>query len=107
MQPSRVPQANKVINPLAIASRCSRRRAGRGQVLAGKKKPALTISAGFWSHTHLWNSSAVAAIDKVVFRLRRGGHQVELMGLKHASPTIIDRLALHDKEGVVEAEAAH
>lgn len=59
------------------------------------------------THAHLWDSSAVAAIDKVVLRLRRSGHQVELLGLNHASATIIDRLALHDKEGVVEAEAAH
>lgn len=59
------------------------------------------------AHAHLWDSSAVAAIDKVVFRLRRSGHKVELLGLNHASATIIDRLALHDKEGAVEAEAAH
>ena len=57
------------------------------------------------THAHLWDSSAVAAIDKVVFRLRRSGHEVELLGLNHASATIIDRLALHDKEGAVEAEA--
>jgi len=59
------------------------------------------------SHAHLWDSSAVAAIDKVVFRLRRTGHEVELVGLNHASATIIDRLALHDKEGAAEAEFAH
>lgn len=57
------------------------------------------------THAHLWDSSAVAAIDKVVFRLRRSGHEVELLGLNHASATIIDRLALHDKEGAVEAES--
>jgi SulP family sulfate permease len=56
---------------------------------------------------HLWDSSAVAAIDKVVFRLRRSGHHVELLGLNHASATIIERLALHDKEGASEAEFAH
>jgi SulP family sulfate permease len=59
------------------------------------------------THAHLWDSSAVAALDKVVFRLRRSGHQVELLGLNHASATIIERLALHDKEGATETEFAH
>jgi SulP family sulfate permease len=59
------------------------------------------------THAHLWDSSAVAAIDKVVFRLRRSGHEVELLGMNHASATIIDRLALHDKEGAVEAASSH
>jgi len=59
------------------------------------------------THAHLWDSSAVAAIDKVVFRLRRSGHEVQLVGMNHASATIIERLALHDKEGAAEAEFAH
>ena len=59
------------------------------------------------THAHLWDSSAVAAIDKVVFRLRRSGHEVELLGLNEASKTIIERLALHDKEGAVEVAEAH
>jgi SulP family sulfate permease len=59
------------------------------------------------THAHLWDSSAVAAIDKVVFRLRRSGHQVELLGLNQASATIVDRLALHDKESTVEAASPH
>lgn len=57
------------------------------------------------THAHLWDGSAVAAIDKVVLRLRRNGIEVELLGLNEASATIIDRLALHDKEGV--AVGAH
>ncbi|MDF2441500.1 MAG: sulfate permease, SulP family [Abditibacteriota bacterium] len=59
------------------------------------------------THAHLWDSSAVAAIDKVVFRLRRSGHEVQLIGMNHATATIIDRLALHDKEGAVEAAGSH
>ena len=55
----------------------------------------------------LWDSSSVAAIDKVVFRLRRSGHEVELLGLNEASRTIIERLALHDKEHLSDAELAH
>ncbi len=59
------------------------------------------------THAHLWDSSAVAAIDKAVFRLRRSGHEVELLGLNDASKTIIERLALHDKEHLSDAELAH
>jgi SulP family sulfate permease len=59
------------------------------------------------THAHLWDSSAVAALDKVVFRLRGTGHEVELLGVNKASATIIEHLALHDKEGAVEAEFAH
>jgi sulfate permease, SulP family len=59
------------------------------------------------THAHLWDGSAVAAIDKVVFRLRRAGSEVELLGLNEASATIIDRLALHDKEGAVELAGGH
>ena len=59
------------------------------------------------THAHLWDSSAVAALDKVVFRLRGSGHQVELLGVNEASATIIEHLALHDKEGAVEAEFTH
>ena len=59
------------------------------------------------THAHLWDGSAVAAIDKIVFRLRRNGIEVELLGMNEASATIIDRLALHDKEGAIEAGKAH
>lgn len=59
------------------------------------------------THAHLWDGSAVGAIDKVVFRLRRSGHEVELLGLNEASKTIIDRLALHDKEGAVDSFGEH
>jgi SulP family sulfate permease len=59
------------------------------------------------THSHLWDASAVGAIDKAVFKLRRNGVAVELIGMNEASKTIIDRLALHDKEGAAEAELAH
>lgn len=59
------------------------------------------------THAHLWDGSAVGAIDKVVFRLRRSGHEVELVGMNEASRTIVERLALHDKEGKVDLENSH
>ncbi|GAA0726158.1 SulP family inorganic anion transporter [Sphingomonas japonica] len=48
---------------------------------------------------HFWDISAVAALDKVVARLRRDGCTVEMVGYNRASADIVDRFALHDKTG--------
>ena len=48
---------------------------------------------------HFWDISAVAALDKVVGRLRRDGRVVEMVGYNRASADIVDRYALHDKTG--------
>ncbi|MFN4262873.1 MAG: SulP family inorganic anion transporter [Thioalkalivibrionaceae bacterium] len=45
----------------------------------------------------LWDSSAVAAIDKVVGKFRRYGVAVEVVGPEGESAALHDRLALHDK----------
>ncbi len=52
------------------------------------------------SAAHFWDISAVAALDKIVARLRRGGARVEVAGYNRASADIVDRFALHDKTGV-------
>jgi SulP family sulfate permease len=49
---------------------------------------------------HFWDISGVAALDKIVDRLRRGGRDVEVIGYNRASADIVDRFALHDKTGV-------
>ncbi len=49
------------------------------------------------TNAHLWDQSAIAAIDKVVLNFRRNGIEVNLVGLNEASATLIDRLAIHDK----------
>ena len=49
------------------------------------------------THAHLWDQSAIAAIDKVVLNFRRNGIEVNLVGLNEASATLIDKLAIHDK----------
>lgn len=56
---------------------------------------------------HLWDGSAVAALDKVVLKFRRLGTPVELVGLNEASATLIDRLATHDKPGAPERAGGH
>jgi SulP family sulfate permease len=48
---------------------------------------------------HFWDISGVAALDKIVGRLRRDGREVEMVGYNRASSDIIDRFALHDKTG--------
>ena len=45
------------------------------------------------SRAHFWDVTAVAALDKVVQRLRHHGCSVEVVGLNQASAVLIDRLA--------------
>ncbi|MFZ2997500.1 SulP family inorganic anion transporter [Sphingobium sp.] len=52
------------------------------------------------SAAHFWDISGVGALDKIVARLRRDGHVVEVVGYNRASADLIDRFALHDKTGV-------
>lgn len=56
---------------------------------------------------HFWDISAVAALDKVVARLRRAGCEVDLVGYNRASADIIDKFALHDKTGVEIGAVPH
>jgi sulfate permease, SulP family len=46
---------------------------------------------------HLWDQSAIAALDKVILNFRRQGVEVDLVGLNEASATLVDKLAIHDK----------
>jgi len=55
---------------------------------------------------HLWDISAVGALDKVVLKFRRQGVEVAIIGLNEASAHMLDRFALHDKPGAA-ATANH
>ncbi|HAC65156.1 MAG TPA: sodium-independent anion transporter [Cyanothece sp. UBA12306] len=59
------------------------------------------------THAHLWDHSAVDAVDKVVLRYRKRGVKVKLIGLNQASATLLERLATHDKTDAVEPTANH
>ena len=59
------------------------------------------------THAHLWDQSAIAALDKVVLNFRRNGAEVEVVGLNEASATLVDRLAVHDKSDSLEDLASH
>lgn len=47
---------------------------------------------------HLWDLTGVAAVDKVVFRYRRQGAEVTVIGMNEAGQTLIDRVGRHDKD---------
>jgi sulfate permease, SulP family len=51
------------------------------------------------SRAHFWDITAISALDKVVLKFRREGTEVEVIGLNEASATMVDRFAVHDKDG--------
>ncbi len=59
------------------------------------------------THAHLWDQSAIAALDKVVINFRRNGSEVEVVGLNEASATLVDKLAIHDKSDSLEDLASN
>lgn len=59
------------------------------------------------SHAHLRDITAVAALDKVVLKLRREGSEVTVLGLNEASATIVDRFAVHDKPDAIDTLMEH
>lgn len=50
------------------------------------------------SGAHLWDLTGVAAVDKVVFRYRRQGADVTVIGMNEAGQTLIDQVGKHDKD---------
>lgn len=50
------------------------------------------------TEAHLWDLTGVAAVDKVVFRYRRQGAELEVIGMTQAGRKLIDRVGKHDKE---------
>jgi SulP family sulfate permease len=51
---------------------------------------------------HLWDLTAVAAVDKVVFRYRRQGAEVQVIGMNQAAATLVERVGRHDKTHLPE-----
>lgn len=51
------------------------------------------------SRAHIWDLTAVAALDRVVLKFRREGTEVEILGMNAASTTLVGRLATYDKPG--------
>lgn len=59
------------------------------------------------SRTHFWDITAVSALDRVVLKFRREGTEVEVVGLNEASATMVDKFAIHDKEGAEDLLLGH
>jgi SulP family sulfate permease len=59
------------------------------------------------SRAHVWDLTAVGALDKVVLKFRREGTEVEIVGMNEASATLVDTLATHDKPGASTSPAMH
>lgn len=49
------------------------------------------------TEAHLWDLTGVDALDRVVFKYRKQGAVVEVIGLNEVSKTLVDRMGLHDK----------
>ena len=59
------------------------------------------------THAHLWEQSAIAALDKAVINFRRNGAEIEVVGLNEASATLVDKLAMQNKTDSVEDLVSH
>jgi sulfate permease, SulP family len=59
------------------------------------------------THAHFWDITSVATLDKVVYKYRRLGAEIDILGLNEASATIVDRLATHDKAHVIDKMLEH
>ena len=49
------------------------------------------------TQAQIWDLSGVDALDRVVFKYRRHGAQVEVVGLNPTAQALVDRLGVHDK----------
>ncbi|HEV7266980.1 MAG TPA: SulP family inorganic anion transporter [Falsiroseomonas sp.] len=59
------------------------------------------------TRAHVWDLTAVAALDRVVLKFRREGAEVEILGMNAASAQLIGRLATYDKPGREANPALH
>lgn len=59
------------------------------------------------THAHIWDQSAVGAIDKVVIKFRRNGAEVGVIGLNEASATLLDKLAVHNRPDAIKSLSNH
>lgn len=59
------------------------------------------------SRAHFWDISAIAALEKVIDRMRRNGRHVRVVGLNKASADLFDKYALEDRTGIELGLAPH
>lgn len=56
---------------------------------------------------HLWDLTGSAALDKVVFRYRRQGAEVQVIGMNAAARTLVDRVGRFEKQHLPDGAGAH
>ncbi len=56
---------------------------------------------------HVWDISAVAALDRVVLKAQARGCSVAVIGLNEASATLVERFGTHDKGAAAPALPGH
>lgn len=49
------------------------------------------------SDAHFWDITSVAALDKVIFKFRKLGAVVDIIGMNDSSETLISKFAIYDK----------
>ncbi len=59
------------------------------------------------SQAHLWDDSAVGAIDKVVIKYHQNGVNVNLVGLNEESNKLMERIAVHTKPDGLKKAVNH
>ncbi|MFA4899150.1 MAG: SulP family inorganic anion transporter [Brevundimonas sp.] len=59
------------------------------------------------SDAHLWDLTGVAAVDKVVFRYRRQGADVQVLGMNEAARTLVTRVGRFEKMHLPDGAGAH
>ena len=59
------------------------------------------------STSHVWDASAVGAIDKAVLRFRKRGVEVEVIGLNKPSASLLNRVGTHHKPGAMNMAVGH
>jgi SulP family sulfate permease len=52
------------------------------------------------SEARIWDLTGVDALDRVVFKYRRQGAEVEVMGLDAPSQALVDQVGVHDKRAL-------
>lgn len=59
------------------------------------------------TEAHLWDISAVSAVDDVMLKFRRHGVEVNLQGVNEASAYMIDRFGVQDKDDAPQSVGSH
>jgi SulP family sulfate permease len=59
------------------------------------------------SGAHLWDTSSIAMLDRVILGYRSRGVEARLTGANAASLWLVDRVAVHDKVGAAELAGSH